>query len=417
MTKVLLNPTDFPGDAQVPPWLFLPSRVVAALSLGPVLPGMRMALPDGLEAVVEVAFRVSMLREERRTPRVALFLHPPYALFQSAAVFTSQPTLSIDWLRKVGAGFDPADTALSVEAGPQPRVRGIVSRLYADLFVDVGGVPTALIEVRGPADLLVDHFNGSVAFRRDRYVVPTRPSVISGLISAELVQDFLNRLPDWIHRHCPGAEMSSKLMEKGACETFIREQMAQCILDLAIAAVTAGVGLGIAVVPVQCIESLSGLVTTAEWLNEDTTRSGGERFTQSSERLWAIRASGPRLVRDEMGPWEDEAEWYAAQTEAHRGYRRQLRRTVQTGTADGAIILDATWRPAAMAAKFANDERNLAPPVKEWLAQRAKGTRHKSMAAVLGSLPGALGLVVSSDGEAVVFQGGPDAQAPFELDM
>lgn len=88
---------------------------------------------------------------------------------------------------------------------------------------------------------------------------------------------------------------------------------------------------------------------------------------------------------------------------------------MHAASVDGATIIDWLCTVHCLGAKLHGVASAIPESVRSWLKAHNKATRHASMAACMAGLEDAVGLVVSSDGEATLFAAGPDAPAPMSL--
>lgn len=96
------------------------------------------------------------------------------------------------------------------------------------------------------------------------------------------------------------------------------------------------------------------------------------------------------------------------QNDALINLRRQCQRVARLANADGAVVLNTMFGLEAFSAKLIVDNQELPEELASFLGSR--GNRHNSMARTIARVSGAIGVVVSQDGNAVLFYNQPQHQ-------
>jgi len=114
-----------------------------------------------------------------------------------------------------------------------------------------------------------------------------------------------------------------------------------------------------------------------------------------------------------MRPEPEEALATSAYMQHARDARRyaedEIRQTAGLACADGAAIIDWSFTPRALGAKFiVSKPEDLPDDVRKYLHDGEKGLRHTSMAHAVNKVRGSFGIVASADGDCTLFSHWPN---------
>lgn len=401
----------------MPKFEFDPAQLVRAVEAR--LPQGR-GVPAVAAEILDLLFRASIHPEEGEVPRCAVaVMHPR---LPCVADF-SDVRLDATWIRKVSAAFDPAHLLVAVDPDDASVARGVVERQFVEFIAsDVAGAgPTCWAEILGVARLALHVGDVSASSAGDRVHATTWrdrvgfevPEQLVAEAAAEVERAGVRATASWNSRR---SQRVLWRIRSDRLADAARLGLQCAIVDLAARIRRHGRGGCVLLVPDSSSDAL------------DSIARRRERFRPRTPVLsvfpWAWGFAHGQLLRvlatDQEAPpslelLEDVREDLLT---AGRANSELMRRTADLTRVDGCVVLDSVLHPRAVAAKFESFQGSSVPPsVTAWLDERHAGMRHRSLASAVFSVAGALGLVVSQDGDATVFDNGVRPHpSPFEMD-
>jgi hypothetical protein len=385
------------------PWRFTPDELISC-----ALDGGKPAREDQepLSRLLSLLYQVSLCSEERRPVRLSALLVPAGTPFPPIARFPDRPTLTVQRLRKLGPAFDPGQTVLIVEHGPDLLLTGVGSRRMATTLAQrlVPQGPWS-VEVRGVAEIHLRHPRGEAVFSRIGTYRPDDPASLAGFLPPALAQQAASEV---LYRaqalFADLARAGPAFAEAYAIHAqpvvIVRYELTKILRELALAVRRQDCG-GAFLVLADEDADLGDVVDSLHRLEGSTTMNREEPWAgclAESLALRLIEARNPLQMASLEDPYLQrlvEADAYA---------QEEVLRTASLARIDGAVVLGLHLEPRAVGAKLRTDNYDSLPPaLQRWLLEAEKGTRHKSVACAVAASPGSAGVVVSQDGEISLF--------------
>lgn len=381
-----------------------------------LLPDSADTYPSGAREFLETAYRASLHLEEGRALRFACALVAEDARVPYQARLTAEPQVTVQRLRKLGVAMAPGSAVLVARASEPAVLSGVCSRRVVETVLSHSmASPPLVVTVRGLGELRVDHGAFAMVFSRDRYLVPTSDEEVQALISPSIARSLIEgvepksrRLFDELSKD---AQFLRDYMQNPDPAPWFHRQAARYVRSLAKAIRHVGGGGSALIVPdaqahpAQVCDKMHGLALPKEG-------EPGEEWSGTVMEVFALQTITPRNppLKASM-----EDPYLKHMMEAHRYADEEIKQTACLAAADGALILDWLFGPLAFGAKL-RTAGVLSPQVDAFLLEREKGMRHRSMAAAVNSVKGALGIVASADGDCTLF-GHIDVPVAIDLVM
>lgn len=369
-----------------------PEKPAGPLELAASLCPNQTVLSDArLTELVDLAFRVSLKREEGRYPSFQLFAPLRDADEPMLDMRFSPPLpLSMEILHRVSPGIPPRPYAFVVKEGPEGlRLEGAARVEYSGFAALRGRLdyhggtlfPGLALHVAGPARLRTALFSHDA------------PVKYLELKEGRLTTSYDNAFsPIFLPLCRQGAAILARDSEDGgSLPSLVKATLAR-VFSLAVAAGHGG--MFVFLPPGVGQVSLGGLL------------AGGVGVSWPNLGRVAVNlASGGSYYATHMEQWET-----------------ATRVTAQASSVDGAVILDAAFSVLGFRVELCGnrDERlpscvDLDPRCSEPtplgpVLLSSFGTRHRSAARFCAAVPGAVAVVVSQDGEMREMAGLPDGQ-------
>lgn len=368
-----------------------------------LLPGGPDAYPEGAKEFVETAYRASLHLEEGQQLRFTCALVGPDAQVPYQVRLPDRPSATVQRLRKLGVGIAHGLGVLVAQGAAPPVLTGICSRRAAyNLLLHVMSPPPLIVTVRGLGEIRVDHGITSAVFSRDRYLEPTSDHEILSVIWPDIATSLVTQVEP------ESSRMFEQFSEKSE---FVRDyvrtpepapgmhlQAARNVRLLAKAMWEHGGGGAALIVP----NAETDPAKVTDKLHKLETPDVGEPCEEWSGKVMEVLALQTITPRNPPLRASLDDPYQKHMLEAHRFAEEEIQQTARLAVTDGALILNWVFTPLALGAKLKTGT-DFSPQVAEFLREREKGMRHRSMATAVGALKGAVGLVVSSDGDCTLF--------------
>ncbi len=365
----------------------------------------RLPWPPATTELLDLLYETGLYREEGRVPCGSFLLLPADATLNLLVEFSQKPSVSVDWLRKVGSAFDPWETAFVIEGSNDGlRVRGIVSRQVAN-FVSGHAFEWGagcVVELRDVAELYVKNADGEAVFLKTACRRPATLIEVGTVIPPAYLLisswDVQLRAGD-LHRSLFTAEEQADWVVRADAPLLlgIAHGLGQSLLKLARSARRLGGGAGVLV---TCAASLDELKCVDQ---ANALKSAGDDWSGGLQESLACRAIDPA---DPPAPPPALKHPYTQHMlTSARMADDEVVRLCHATRIDGAVVLGPMLRPLGVGSKLLAEDAypDLPPGVREFLESRKKGTRHKSIACATSRVSDSFGLVVSTDGDTTIF--------------
>lgn len=368
-----------------------------------LLPDGPDAYPRGATELLEAAYRASLHLEEGRVLRFACALVANDARVPYQVRLADEPKVTAQRLRKLGVAMAPGSAVLVARGSEPPVLSGICSlRTVETVLPHSTRPPPLVVAVRGLGELRVDHGGAAVVFARDRYLVPTSDRDILALISPSIAESLIEGVKPKSMRLFADLGRDPQFLQDYTQNPdpapWLHRQAARNLRSLARAIRHVGGGGSVLIVPdahehpAQVCDKLHKLAVPGD-------QEPHQEWSGTVMEVFALQTITPRsppLQAKLDDPYLRHA------MEAHRYADEEIQETAYLALADGAVILDWMFTPLAIGAKLKTGEE-FSAQVDSFLREREKGMRHRSMATAVNSLKGAVGIVVSSDGDCTLF--------------
>jgi hypothetical protein len=383
-----------------------------------VPPALRRTLREALK----VAYLASLHQNEGRNLRFALAFEREAHRPRQVDLFTHPAELSPKQLQAISAAFAPESTCLVI-ASPQPEggspvIIGTTPRPRGSLSGPQLYQPPVVIDVDAPGVVSLSIGEAKAVFRRGEISEQSRGITGLPLIgeTEHLVREVCSPKTHGELGLMPGAQESIPIDPQswerhgGEIRSIVRRSALriydQTLENIARKMLRARRGGALLMVPAG--SGAERLFDAGRWYRQpDTQISRDLQRALTFEALFRLARMGRQVF---LAPGLDSAA--AIMAWGNEKVRPALRASLASlenscqhcadlTEADGATVLLTDFGIAGFSAKITSHEGVLPPPLGRHLETR--GNRHRSMAGAVARQPGAIGLVVSQDGEITVF--------------
>ena len=380
------------------------------------------ALQRTLQEALKVAYLASLHQNEGRNLRFALAFEREAHRPRQVDLFTQPAELSPKQLQSISAAFAPESTCLviaSVEPdGGSPSIIGTTPRPRTSLSGPQLYQPPVVIDVDAPGVVSLSIGEAKAVFRRGEISEQSRG--ITGLpLIAEtehLVREACTVKVDGGLGYLSGEQESIPIdaanweRHGGEIRSIVRRTAVriydQTLENIARKMLRARRGGALLMVPAG--SGAGKLFDAGRWYRQpDRQISRDLERTLTLEAVFRLARMGRRVFRAaELDSSAAIMSWGNEKVRpALRASLASLENSCQhcadLTEADGATVLLTDFGIAGFSAKITSHEGPLPALLSRYLETR--GNRHRSMAGAVARHPGAIGLVVSQDGEITVF--------------
>ncbi len=355
--------------------------------------GQTLAPIPGTHELLVLAYEASLLREEGRAVRGTYVLVPEELAVNMLLRFSPAPLLGTQWMRKLGVGFARDRTAVVVTWNEDSLWAHSVFALEENSFAPVvSQEQVCTVEVHDAAVLTYRRGVTEVHFIRGRCAQRTIQAGILDLLPGDLLDGVEGELVGEVLRTFPGEgpgdrEATAREAVRSMPEVGAR-QVSEMLFKASANCVRDGVGIGLLLLSGQS-SALDALDLASGVARLEECGQGAFPWSAPLRKsiAWEIAHSGERVPR----PRPERIE---------KALALQAHRLADLARIDGAVIVTPLLAPLAVGAKLTVCREDISRLPEELGAiLERRGTRHRSLAAIVAALPGSVGLVVSSDGE------------------
>lgn len=375
-----------------------------------------------IKETLNIAYKASLFQYEGRTIRFALAFDLDYQRIRPLKRFSTEIELTPKQLQAISAAFRPESHCLVIAAtkkdGSSPAIIGTAPRPRSTLPPPQLYQPSVVVDVEAPGIVALTIGESKAVFRRGE--IYERSLAFTGLPlmreSEKLVREACkpkeSRNQLLLHGEQPQAQVSfndwslqdtntRSLMIRSACRLYD-----QALESIARKMLKARRGGAVLLLPESC--KTEKLVHEGRWY-----KSPDSQIFDQLVLVLRLEAISRQLFTGTSKSAEADSSFSAAgKRYASEQVRPALRSTLalldnacqhcsDLTEADGATILGTDFGIRGFSAKLSSFHNPLPDPLATFLETR--GNRHRSMAGAIASQPGAIGLVVSQDGDVTVF--------------
>jgi hypothetical protein len=393
-------------------------------------------LQKTLEGSLEIAYHASMLKNEGRNLRFALIFDLEGRRGGGQVQQFRHPIeLTSKQLQSISTAFSPDSYCFVIAPSPRhqasPVIVGTVARPRSAFPSPQLYHPLVVIDVEAPGVIALSVGDAKAVFRRGEIHEPSRGiQGISMIVEVNIfVEEVCNaaRLVDRsvLHSGPEILELVSRCRSLNEAEfRSILKRAARRIYDQTLQIIARKMvrsRCGGAVLLLPRLGEREGLFHGGRWyqapdlqIHRELTRvlalEGVYRFACMGKIL---SAGSPSSDLDQAVSWANERIRPSLRS-ALAGLDQACQHCAELTQADGATVLGTDFGIEGFSAKLTSYQGILPEPLAVFLETR--GNRHRSTAGAIAGQPGAIGLVVSQDGEITVFTH-PRMQQPRHIEI
>ncbi len=394
--------------------LFDPQLLMTA---EPVLPVLDAKDSEAVASALEIAFFASLSTNEGRSPEFSFVVLSDISDISSATRLITPEPLTPERLNFLAPAFDPEERCLIVAPDKQKQLKifGIRRTPYPPRFSGIRLPPLVLVDGPGRVALLIN--DKHVLYDRGRLRwededclkewVSESTDHIVGYVSTptELGQGLRLGL-DSIFKYDEHQWNLHEATFRRHARDIAPHLISGSLRLIAKRVKDARHGGALLLLPEAAIEEVAsdgrwfidGQTDLQHWVL--TSAALRTHLSLALEGIWVIadlnddfKKDPSRWAREVLKPRFDDA---------LHGLEFSCQQCARFTQVDGTVVLGTDLRVLGFGARLkAPKPQNLPDGCQEFLSSR--GTRHSSMACAVDSLDGALGIVISQDGHAVVF--------------
>ncbi len=375
-----------------------------------------------IKQTLDIAYKASLFQYEGRTIRFALAFDLDHQRMRPVQRFSTKIELTPKQLQAISAAFRPESHCLVIAAtkadGSFPAIIGTAPRPRSTVPPPQLYQPSVVVDVEAPGIVSLTIGESKAVFRRGE--IYERSLGFTGLPlvreTERLIHEVCNpkesRDPLLLHGEQPQSQVTlhdwalqdaetRSIINRSACRLYD-----QTLESIARKMLKARRGGAVLLLPESC--KTGKLVHGGRWY-----KSPDSQIFDQLVLMLRLEAISRQLFTGTPKSIETNCRFSTAGKHyASEQVRPALRSTLASldnacqhcsdlTEADGATILGTDFGIRGFSAKLSSFHNPLPEPLATFLETR--GNRHRSMAGAIASQPGAIGLVVSQDGDVTVF--------------
>jgi hypothetical protein len=378
-------------------------------------------------AVLTHVYHSSLYREEAREVRCRVILvEDPSGSHLDLLPFASPIPLSAAALRRLSVAVEPGSVIVVTFGAEAPEIVGYATPTMLTTYLELLGVHARPYEIGclAPGVVELTANDTTVRYAREKYVTPALGAFVHAVIPPHSPRVLAARLLDpdagddspYTRGRSAGPIDPDELRQDpatlmAAASWAAAWALEQYVVSLVQEIRAIGAGGSVLVLPTADAQPWTHLMS-GHGLGRAHERYGDELWNagvhNSFEWLLHLRmASLGRLLLARRVNRQTAADWIAAEgtqgfLDAGEVARADARRVARLSALDGALVVNHVFRPVAFGAKLKRvDISGLPPDVQA--ALETSGMRHRAIAATVGAITNAGGVVVSQDGDVTLF--------------